>query len=155
MLLVRALIVFQVSMAREISTADHWWVSPAGWTGRASWELEFRNPRSRRIASAIVYRISEREAETLRLDPGATRKDEGRLASLSPEHKVLLTAQVERVRALMQRMPVGIVGGIATTSPKPWNRPAARLVPPACCAIDCHRKAVRNMVNSICRSGWL
>ncbi len=42
-------------------------------------------------------------AGTLRLDPGTTKNDEGRLVYLTPELKALLKGQVERVRTLMQR----------------------------------------------------
>jgi integrase len=40
------------------------------------------------------------EAGTLRLDPGMTKNDDGRVVYLTPELKALLTAQVERVRGL-------------------------------------------------------
>jgi integrase len=39
------------------------------------------------------------EAGTLRLDPGTTKNDEGRVVYLTPELKALLGAQLERVRA--------------------------------------------------------
>jgi integrase len=40
------------------------------------------------------------DAGTLRLEPGATKNDDGRIVYLIPELKSLLMAQVERVRAL-------------------------------------------------------
>src|SRR2546426_2906888 len=40
------------------------------------------------------------EAETLRLDPGRAKNDEGRLVYLTPELKAQFGAQIERVRAL-------------------------------------------------------
>ena len=40
------------------------------------------------------------EAGTLRLDPGTTKNDDGRLVYLTPELKALLAAQVDRVKAL-------------------------------------------------------
>jgi len=44
------------------------------------------------------------EAGTLRLDPGATKNDEGRVVYLTPELKTLLAAQIERVDALQRRL---------------------------------------------------
>ncbi|MBI2878935.1 MAG: site-specific integrase [Candidatus Rokubacteria bacterium] len=44
------------------------------------------------------------EAGTLRLDPGTTKNDEGRVVYLTPELKVALRAQVERVEALQRRL---------------------------------------------------
>jgi integrase len=43
-------------------------------------------------------------AETLRLDPGTTKNDDGRLVYLTPELKTLLSAQVERVKALERKL---------------------------------------------------
>src|SRR6266849_786300 len=42
------------------------------------------------------------EAETLRLDPGTTKNDEGRIVYLTPELKTLLGAQVGRVDTLQR-----------------------------------------------------
>jgi integrase len=44
------------------------------------------------------------EAGTLRLDPGTTKNDDGRLVYLTPELKVLLAAQVGRVEALQRQL---------------------------------------------------
>jgi integrase len=44
------------------------------------------------------------EAGTLRLDPGATKNDEGRVVYLTSELKAVLGAQVERVRTLEKRL---------------------------------------------------
>ncbi len=51
----------------------------------------------------LELRQLDLEAGMLRLDPGTTKNDEGRLVYLTPELKALLKGQVERVRALMQR----------------------------------------------------
>lgn len=40
------------------------------------------------------------EAGTLRLEPGTTKNDEGRLVYLTPELTALLASQVDRVKAL-------------------------------------------------------
>src|SRR5262245_12268132 len=42
-------------------------------------------------------------AGTLRLDPGSTKNDEGRIVYLTPELKVVLGAQLTRVEALQKR----------------------------------------------------
>jgi len=44
------------------------------------------------------------EAETLRLDPGTTKNDDGRLVYLTPELKTLLSTQSERVKALERKL---------------------------------------------------
>ena len=44
------------------------------------------------------------EAGTLRLDPGTTKNDDGRVVYLTPELKALLAAQVARVEALQRRL---------------------------------------------------
>jgi len=51
----------------------------------------------------LELRQLDLDTGTLRLDPGTTKNDEGRLVYLTPELKGLLKAQVDRVRALMQR----------------------------------------------------
>jgi len=50
----------------------------------------------------LELRQVDLEAETIRLDPGQTKNDEGRLVYLTPELRGLLTAQVDRVMALMR-----------------------------------------------------
>jgi integrase len=44
------------------------------------------------------------KAGTLRLDPGATKNDDGRVVYLTPELKAMLTAQVARVDALQRTL---------------------------------------------------
>jgi integrase len=44
------------------------------------------------------------DAGTIRLDPGTTKNDDGRVVYLTPELKSLLVAQLERVRALEREM---------------------------------------------------
>jgi integrase len=77
-----------------------------------------RLPPDLQVATAIAYTFGWRTqsevltlerrhldlgSETLRLDPGMTKNDEGRVVYLTPELKVLLAAQIERVEALQRR----------------------------------------------------
>ena len=48
----------------------------------------------------LAVRAKLPEAGTLRLDPGTSKNDDGRLVHLTPELKTLLTVQVERVKTL-------------------------------------------------------
>jgi integrase len=78
-----------------------------------------RLPVDLQVATAISYtfgwrmqsevQVLERrhldlDAGTLRLDPGTTKNDEGRVVYLTPELKTLLAAQLERVDALQKRL---------------------------------------------------
>jgi len=100
------------------------------------------------------------EAGTLRLDPGATKNDEGRVVYLTAELKTLLAAQVERVDALQRRLgriipslfPHGGKGSRAGKSRRDFRKAWAT----ACRASgvagrfrhDFRRTAVRNLVNA-------
>lgn len=53
---------------------------------------------------ALEKRHVDLDAGTLRLDPGSTKNDEGRVVYLTAELKRLLTAQLERVKALEKRL---------------------------------------------------
>jgi len=50
----------------------------------------------------LELRQVDLEASTIRLDPGQTKNDEGRLVYLTPELQAMLTAQVARVMTLMR-----------------------------------------------------
>jgi integrase len=50
----------------------------------------------------LELRQVDLRAATIRLDPGQTKNDDGRLVYLTPELKMLLTVQVDRVMALMR-----------------------------------------------------
>ncbi len=52
---------------------------------------------------SLERRQVDLEAGTLRLDPGTTKNGEGRTVYLTPELKMLLTAQLERVDRLSKR----------------------------------------------------
>ena len=51
---------------------------------------------------ALALRQVDLEAGTIRLDPGMTKNDDGRLVYLTPELTALLSAQVDRVMNLMR-----------------------------------------------------
>jgi integrase len=51
----------------------------------------------------VKLRQLDLEAGTLRLDPGTTKNDEGRLVYLTPELARLLGEQLERIRALERK----------------------------------------------------
>lgn len=52
---------------------------------------------------SLQLRHLDLEAGTIRLDPGMTKTDDGRVLYLTPELTRMLKVHVERVRALMQR----------------------------------------------------
>jgi integrase len=60
--------------------------------------------RNRAEVLALARRQLDLAAGTLRLDPGSTKNDEGRLVYLTPGLKAELAQQVERVRALEREM---------------------------------------------------
>jgi len=59
--------------------------------------------RVRSEVLALERRHVDLEAGTLRLEPGTTKNDEGRLCYVTPELRAMLAAQVERVRALERK----------------------------------------------------
>jgi len=100
------------------------------------------------------------EAGTLRLDPGSTKNDEGRVIYLTPECKTLLAGQVARVEALQRRLGriVPILfphagKGRRAGSPrgdfrKAWATACRAAGVPGMHRHDFRRTAVRNMVNA-------
>jgi hypothetical protein len=52
------------------------------------------------VLAALETRQLDLAAGTIRLDPGSTKNDEGRVVYLTPELAALLTAHVERVVVL-------------------------------------------------------
>ncbi len=99
------------------------------------------------------------EAETLRLDPGTTKNDDGRLVYLTPELNALLSAQVDRVRALERQFGRIVpflfphlsgatrVGQKRLDFKKAWGTACRLAGVPGALRHDCRRTAVRNMVN--------
>jgi integrase len=98
------------------------------------------------------------EAGTLRLEPGSTKNDEGRVVYLPPDLKAQLAAQIERVRAL-ERQTGRIIpwlfphlrgrlkGQRRRDFRKAWDTARRRAGLPGMLRHDFRRTAVRNMVN--------
>jgi integrase len=99
-------------------------------------------------------------AGTLRLDPGTTKNDEGRVVYLTPELKALLSAQIERVEALQKRLERIVpylfpflsgkrrAGRQRTDFRKAWATACAAVGVPGMLRHDFRRTGVRNMVNA-------
>ena len=100
------------------------------------------------------------EAGTLRLDPGMTKNDEGRIVYLTPELKALLAAQLERVEALQKRTGRIIpylfphlgrgrhTGQRRRDFRKAWTTACEKAGIAGRIRHDFRRTAVRNMVNA-------
>jgi site-specific recombinase XerD len=98
------------------------------------------------------------EIVTLRLEPGTTKNDEGREVYLTPALKSLLTAQVERVRALEREIGQIIPylfphlrgthrGKRIQDFKRVWKTACVKAGCPGMLRHDFRRTAVRNMVN--------
>jgi integrase len=134
-----------------------------------------RLPEDLQVAVALAYTYGWRmqsevlnlerrqldlEAGTLRLDPGATKNDEGRVIYLTPDLKAALGRQVERVEALQRRLgriipslfPHGGKGRRAGAARRDFRKGWATACKEAGVAgrlrHDLRRTAVRNMVNA-------
>ncbi len=98
------------------------------------------------------------DAGTIRLDPGTTKNDDGRVVYMTPEVKTMVAAQIERVRAL-ERKTGRIVpflfphltgrrqGQRIVDFRKAWTTACRRAGVPGRLRHDFRRTAVRNMVN--------
>jgi integrase len=98
------------------------------------------------------------DAGTLRLEPGTTKNDEGRVVYLTPGLKSLLASQIEQVRALDHRLGRIIpylfpylkgrhCGSRIRDFRKAWNTACLKADFPGMLRHDFRRTAVRNMVN--------
>ena len=108
---------------------------------------------------SLERRHLDLEAGTVRLDPGSTKNDDGRIVYLTPELKSLLTAQVERVRALERQLGRIIpyvfphmsgwrAGTRRRDFRKAWATACRGAGVPGMHRHDFRRTAVRNMVNA-------
>lgn len=109
---------------------------------------------------ALERRQLDLEAGTLRLDPGSTKNDEGRIIYLTPESKALLANQVARVEALQRQLGRIVPAlfphlgkGARAGSPrgdfrKAWAAACKAAGVPGMHRHDFRRTAVRNMVNA-------
>jgi integrase len=108
---------------------------------------------------SLERRQLDLEAGTLRLDPGTTKNDEGRLVYLTPELTGLLCEQLERVRAVERKTGRIIpylfpylsgrrrVGMRRRDFRKAWEKACEKTGCPGMLRHDFRRTAVRNMVN--------
>ncbi len=141
----------------------------------AQYEAVVRHlPADLRVAASIAYTYGWRtqsevlalerrqldlDAGTLRLDPGQTKNDEGRLVYLTPELKGLLVAQVDRIRTVERKtgriIPylfpylTGIrrLGQRRHDYRKAWATACRKAGLPGRLRHDFRRTAVRNLVN--------
>jgi integrase len=108
---------------------------------------------------SLERRQLDLEAGTLRLDPGTTKNDDGRIVYLTPELKSLLGGQVDRVRALERQLGRIIphlfphldgdeIGRPRRDIRSAWATACKRAGCPGKLTHDFRRTAVRNMVNS-------
>ena len=99
------------------------------------------------------------ETGTLRLEPGTTKNDEGRIVYVTPELKELLSAQVERVRQLSRQLgrilpdlfphlTGPLQGRRIRDFRRAWYTACRRAHLPGMFRHDFRRTAVRNMVNN-------
>jgi len=98
------------------------------------------------------------DAGTLRLEPGTTKNDDGRIVYLTPELKVLIAAQIEQVRGLEREMGRILAplfphlrgrhkGERVRDFRKAWETACQKAGCPRMLRHDFRRTAVRNMVN--------
>src|SRR5437870_11135744 len=99
------------------------------------------------------------EAGTLRLDPGMTKNDEGRIVYLTPELKALLATQLNRVETLQRRSGKIIpylfphlsgrrAGARRRAFRKAWTTACEKAGVAGRIRHDFRRTAVRNMVDA-------
>lgn len=109
---------------------------------------------------SLERRQLDLEVGTLRLEPGTTKNDDGRVVYLTPELKVLLAAQLERIRAV-ERKTGRIIphlfpfltgrrrcGARRTDFRKAWETARKAAGVPGALRHDLRRTAVRNLERS-------
>jgi integrase len=116
--------------------------------------------RMRSEVLALELRHLDLDTATLRLDPGMTKNDEGRVVYLTQELKQMLAAQVDRVRCLERALGRIIPhlfpylrgtrwrGARILELRKAWATACKRAGVPGMLRHDFRRTAVRNMVNA-------
>ena len=108
---------------------------------------------------ALERRQVDLEAGTIRLDPGSTKNDDGRVIALPPELRTLLAGQVGRVEALQRRTGTIVpllfpkltgrrAGAARGDWRKRWATACRQAGVPGMLRHDFRRTAVRNMVNA-------
>jgi len=108
---------------------------------------------------ALERRQLDLDAGTIRLDPGTTKNDEGRVIALPPDLRRLLAEQVARVEALQRRLGCIVpllfpkLTGRRAGTPrgdwrKRWATACRKAGVPGRLRHDFRRTAVRNMVNA-------
>jgi integrase len=168
--------VAQVPVIRKLKEA----APRQGFFERDQFEaVKRRLPEDLQVAATLAYTYGWRiqsevltlkrrqldlEAETLRLEPGTTKNDDGRIVYLTPEMKMLLGDQVARVEAL-QRTVKRIIPDLFPHLPAPhisrrlvgtqrrdfrkaWVTACRLAGVPGAIRHDFRRTAVRNMVNN-------
>lgn len=146
-----------------------------GFFERDQYEAVLRHlPPDLRVAAAIAYTYGWRtqseiltlerrqlhlEAGTLRLDPGRTKNDEGRVVYLTPELKALLAEQIEWIRVVERKTGRIIryvfphlsgarrLGQRRRDYWKVWTTACRKAGVPGRLRHDFRRTAVRNLVN--------
>jgi integrase len=107
---------------------------------------------------ALEWRQIDFEVGTIRLDPGTTKNDDGRVVYLTPELKSLLAGQLERVRALEREMGSILpylfphlkgphMGKRIHDFKRAWRAACVKAGCRGMLRHDFRRTAVRNMVN--------
>ena len=115
--------------------------------------------RTRSEVLTLELRQVDLVAGTIRLDPGQTKNQDGRVVYLTPELIGLLRAQVDRVKQLMRERSAVIPYLFPHLSPgrhqgqrrkdfrKAWETACRKAGCPGMLKHDLRRTAVRNMVN--------
>jgi len=146
-----------------------------GFFEREQYEAVARHlPADLQLAAAIAYTFGWRtqsevltlerrqldlEAGTLRLDPGSTKNDDGRVVYITPQVKAMLVEQLERIREVERQTDRIIpylfpylsgakrLGARRRDYRKVWAKACTAAGVPGKYRHDFRRTAVRNMVN--------